>query len=662
MVFMPRSELPLNNCRQRFFGIGSTLRCMRFVSSNFFWIVALPAVSFAASMVPPHRYDHVVVVIEENTSFQEVIGNRTDAPYINQLADEGTSFTEFYGITHPSQPNYLHFFSGDNQGVTDDSYPTGFPWSTPNLGAEIIAAGFTWGSYAEDLPAIGDATTERTPVDGSTPRLYRRRHCPWTNWQATAMPVPANQIPPSTNQRFLDFPATFTQLPALSFVIPNMQHNMHDGTTRMADDWLRTNLSAYADWATTHNGLLIVTFDEDNFSDTNKIPTVFRGAGIVPGRTIGSTWTLHNLLRTLEDMWGTSHAGRSNNVRAISGVFPEDPPVLLTNFRQGLDGYSGVSDTTIRADQPSTSLATAHDLSCDLDIGAAAGTQPAQILVRFRNLFGSGAGQVPPDATILSAKLRISTGPNSSDGTPNLIEIHRMLTNWNDAATWSNTGNGIAQDDVESVITPSFDLTPVVLDAPAIFDVTSDVEIWKGGAANYGWVFISKGADGWVARSSEVTSDQTKRPTLEIVYTPAQAAGFAAWQQQRFGSNAGQPIAAARADPDGDGVLNLMEYALDSDPLRALPAARPVVGSMADRVPLTFRRNLLATDVTLRVEASDTLDAGTWTTLATRIGSGDWVAVPGIAVNETLTGVVTITAPPPEAPDGRRFFRLVVER
>ena len=133
---------------------------MSFNSSNLWAILGLWAF-FAMPCVatPPHRYDHVVVVVEENTSFQEAIGNRTDAPYINQLADGGVSFTEFYGITHPSQPNYLHLFSGDNQGVTTDSYPTGFPWSTPNLAAEIMAARFTWSSYAEDLPAIGDATT-----------------------------------------------------------------------------------------------------------------------------------------------------------------------------------------------------------------------------------------------------------------------------------------------------------------------------------------------------------------------------------------------------------------------------------------------------------------------------------------------------------------------
>src|SRR4030095_15082633 len=119
----------------------------------------------------PHRFDHVVIVIEENHSFTQIIGNTEDAPYINQLADEGANFTNFYAITHPSQPNYLEFFSGNYQGVTDDAYPQSpLPFDTPNLGAEVLAQGFTYASFSESLPAIGDATTTMVPEDGSLPR------------------------------------------------------------------------------------------------------------------------------------------------------------------------------------------------------------------------------------------------------------------------------------------------------------------------------------------------------------------------------------------------------------------------------------------------------------------------------------------------------------
>ncbi|MEO7317737.1 MAG: alkaline phosphatase family protein, partial [Chthoniobacteraceae bacterium] len=230
----------------------------------------------------PHRYDHVVIVIEENTDYAQVLGNRVDAPFINELADGGVNFTEFYAITHPSQPNYIHLFSGDHQSVVDDAKPTTYPWTTPNLGAALIAAGATFAGYSEDLPAIGDRDTTGVDVviGTTTYKLYRRKHNPWANWQAAIGDlIEQNQLPPETNLRFLDFPTDFSQLPDVSFVVPNEQNDMHDGTIRMGDDWLRANLAAYVKWARTHNSLLIVTFDEDDFSGPNKIPTVFHGAG-----------------------------------------------------------------------------------------------------------------------------------------------------------------------------------------------------------------------------------------------------------------------------------------------------------------------------------------------------------------------------------------------
>src|SRR5437879_4998290 len=65
--------------------------------------------------------DHVVIVIEENHLFSEIIGNTAQAPYINSLAQQGASMSNHSGITHPSQPNYLALFSGSTQGVTDDN-------------------------------------------------------------------------------------------------------------------------------------------------------------------------------------------------------------------------------------------------------------------------------------------------------------------------------------------------------------------------------------------------------------------------------------------------------------------------------------------------------------------------------------------------------------
>ena len=140
-------------------------------------LLAATLLAQRASAAPP-RYDHVVIVIEENHAYSQIIGNTTNAPYINTLANQGVSFTNYFAITHPSQPNYLHIFSGAAQGVTSDSKPANVPFSTANLGAELRAAGFTFTGFSENLPAVGDTTTITT-TDAAAHILYARKHNPW---------------------------------------------------------------------------------------------------------------------------------------------------------------------------------------------------------------------------------------------------------------------------------------------------------------------------------------------------------------------------------------------------------------------------------------------------------------------------------------------------
>ena len=488
------------------------------------WIFSL-ALTLSATAVPP-RYDHVVIVIEENHSFTQIIGNRTSAPYINQLADGGVSFARFYAVTHPSQPNYLEFFSGSNQDVVDDSRPRNpdgtlrYPFSTPNLGAELIAAGASFIGYSEDLPVGGDADTSgvNTVVNGVTYSLYRRKHNPWANWQDPTQgpdpvdPPPPNRLRPSTNQPFTSFPSDFTQLPDVAIVVPNEQNDMHDGTVRMGDDWLAAHFSDYAEWAKTHNSLLIVTWDEDNFSGPNRIPTIFYGANLRSGIN-ATTWTLHNLQRMLEGMIGTTHAGAAANVEPISGVFASELPAGFVKLQQGVSGYTGVHDTQIRADMPTTTFGEVTRLMVDLDDNAAPGDQPVQTLIRFDAI----ASRIPAGAPILSAKLLLATGVVSGDTSVTAVRLHRMLVDWDETATWDGFIGGIAADGVKASATADFALKPTVLNAPAIFDVTNAVRDWLNGGTNRGWVLLSTSADGWRFSSSEEMT-ASLRPTLEVTY------------------------------------------------------------------------------------------------------------------------------------------------
>lgn len=262
-----------------------------------------------AQIVPQH--DHVLIVVMENHSNTSIIGS-TNAPYINSLIN-GTScanFTQSFGLTHPSQPNYIMLFSGSDQGVTNDADPTTFPFTTPNLGASLLANSFTFTGYSEDLPSVG--------FNGSTSGNYARKHSPWINWQD----APTNGIPSINNQPFTSFPTDFSTLPTVSFVIPSLIHDMHNplilpSAIVNGDAWLQTNLDAYAQWAKTHNSLLILTFDEDGgfniggvSTTSNQIMTIFVGEKVLQGN-YAETITHYTILRTLEDMYGLPYAGSS---------------------------------------------------------------------------------------------------------------------------------------------------------------------------------------------------------------------------------------------------------------------------------------------------------------------------------------------------------------
>ena len=256
----------------------------------------------AAGSVPSPA--HTIVVIMENHAYSQVIGS-SSAPYINSLKTGGANLSQSFAITHPSQPNYYALFSGSTQGVTDDSCVTPGFSSAANLGSEVVKAGGTWGSYNETLPSQGSTTCK----SGN----YAQKHNPWFGF---------SNVPTSSAKTFAQFPTDYSTLPKMSFVTPNLCSDMHDCSVDTGDTWLKNNLGAYATWAKTHNSLLVITFDEDNSLSGNRIPTVLYGQPVTPGSSSATTYNHYNLLRTLEDLAGTStHAGQAASAGDITGIW-----------------------------------------------------------------------------------------------------------------------------------------------------------------------------------------------------------------------------------------------------------------------------------------------------------------------------------------------------
>jgi len=141
----------------------------------------------AASNLMP-AYDHIVVVVEENHSFGGIIGN-PQAPYINSLASGGALLTNYHAITHPSQPNYFALYAGSTFGVADSGIHN---LPDPTLATVLQAAGKSFVGY----------------IDPGSPR----KHNPWESFPEGF----------TVEQGIGAFPADFSQLPDVSFVVPNL--------------------------------------------------------------------------------------------------------------------------------------------------------------------------------------------------------------------------------------------------------------------------------------------------------------------------------------------------------------------------------------------------------------------------------------------------------
>lgn len=258
-------------------------------------------VELAAAILPTPA--HVVIVVEENRAQSAIIGN-TATPFINALATNGALMTQSFAETHPSEPNYLALFAGNTFGLTANTCPVN-GGATPNLGSELLAAGRTFAGFAEDLPAVG------SPVCSSG--KYARKHAPWVNF---------TNVPSQLSMPFSAFPApsNYASLPTVSFVIPNTDNDMHDGSIAQGDNWLNQALSPYANWAKANNSLLIVTWDEDNNTARNQIPTVIYGAHVRPG-TYNQPISHYNVLSTLEQMYGLPKTGYAAQAPPIADIW-----------------------------------------------------------------------------------------------------------------------------------------------------------------------------------------------------------------------------------------------------------------------------------------------------------------------------------------------------
>jgi acid phosphatase len=206
---------------------------------------------------PSVRFGHVFIVVEENANFADVIANPA-LPYLNGLANQYGLAANYFANAHPSIPNYFELTTGHILTLIDASTPSDFPVSSENAVRDLLAAGKSWKSYAEDIPSVGY-------TGGDTGR-YAVRHNPLaylTDVQNDPTQL-QNLVPFS--QFALD--RNSAKLPNFSFIVPNLCNDAHDCSLGTADTWLKTNIDPLIQSPQFQkDGLLIIVFDEADTLD-----------------------------------------------------------------------------------------------------------------------------------------------------------------------------------------------------------------------------------------------------------------------------------------------------------------------------------------------------------------------------------------------------------
>ncbi len=266
------------------------------------------ATSAHAALVPP--FDHIIVIMMENHSISEIVGN-PDALFLNGLTADNPVATNYFGITHPSLPNYMAAIGGDTFFASNCSIAAGgCTTPDPSLADRIEASGRTWKAYMEDMPSPCFVGNDYPVVGG--PPAYVEKHNPFIHFDNIRNdPARCDKIVP-----YWQLTADLEALPNFVWITPNMCNGMHDRCSpdvtevKAGDNWLSVEVPRIqnsASCALPQTCLIIITFDEGNSGlqppEDNHIFTIFVKSG--PRSPDSNTLYDHySFLSTIEDSWG----------------------------------------------------------------------------------------------------------------------------------------------------------------------------------------------------------------------------------------------------------------------------------------------------------------------------------------------------------------------
>ncbi|KAI9824610.1 MAG: hypothetical protein M1832_001700 [Thelocarpon impressellum] len=269
-------------------------------------VVALTPLVAIAAYVPGKAFDRFITIWLENMDFSDVEKN----PDMKFLAELGVLLTNFYGLTHPSQPNYIASVGGDYFGMGDDGFVT-IPANISTVVDLFDTKGIDWREYMEDTPGPGYMGPSSSNSDGKL--AYVRKHNPLISYDSIAR----NGSRLLNVVSFADFDIDLKrkELPQYAHMSPNMLNDGHDTSLEFATKWTRDFLTPLLkDPYFMEKTLVLLTYDEsETYSKPNKIASLLLG-GAVPdelkGKQDDTFYTHYSILSTLENNWDLPNLGR----------------------------------------------------------------------------------------------------------------------------------------------------------------------------------------------------------------------------------------------------------------------------------------------------------------------------------------------------------------
>jgi hypothetical protein len=213
------------------------------------------------------------------------------------LADSYGDATNFFAHTHPSQPNYVYATAGSTCGITSDALAT---CSADNIFHQVGDS--QWRSYQESMPSNCDRTTSGpSPVKHDPARIFTNIDC-----ASNDLPLPSN---PSFDRKF-------------TFVTPNLCNDGHDCSIQTASDFLASFTPKVLDSPQYKAGnlLYVITFDEDEFTESNHIYTAFVNEAS-RGKSVSTHYDFCNLLATTEDLLKVGRVGCAVGAASMASAF-----------------------------------------------------------------------------------------------------------------------------------------------------------------------------------------------------------------------------------------------------------------------------------------------------------------------------------------------------